>query len=103
MVIGHTHNSTSPGGALGVSVFFVLSAYLITSILLRDGMMSLLNIIKFIIRRIARIYPMYVFQFTLRQRKTSLKGGRSVTTTPCVHTGYQTPAPEPSSCRHRRR
>jgi peptidoglycan/LPS O-acetylase OafA/YrhL len=65
VVIGHARGSLMPGGAIGVSVFFVLSGYLITSILLRDGMMSPLNIAKFIVRRLARIYPLYAFQIAL--------------------------------------
>jgi peptidoglycan/LPS O-acetylase OafA/YrhL len=65
VVIGHSHGSLAPGGPIGVSVFFVLSGYLITSILLRDGMMTGGNIVKFIARRIARIYPMYVFQIAV--------------------------------------
>jgi peptidoglycan/LPS O-acetylase OafA/YrhL len=65
VVIGHARGSLMPGGAIGVSVFFVLSGYLITSILLRDGMMSMPNIGKFIVRRLARIYPLYVVQITL--------------------------------------
>jgi peptidoglycan/LPS O-acetylase OafA/YrhL len=65
VVIGHARGSLMPGGAIGVSVFFVLSGYLIASILLRDGMMSLLNIGKFIMRRLARIYPLYIVQIAL--------------------------------------
>jgi peptidoglycan/LPS O-acetylase OafA/YrhL len=65
VVIGHARGSLMPGGAVGVSVFFVLSGYLIASILLRDGMMSLPNIAKFIARRLARIYPLYVVQISL--------------------------------------
>ena len=65
VVIGHARGSLMRGGAVGVSVFFVLSGYLITSILLRDGMISLPNIGKFIVRRLARIYPLYVVQIAL--------------------------------------
>jgi peptidoglycan/LPS O-acetylase OafA/YrhL len=65
VVVGHARNSLMPGGAIGVSVFFVLSGYLISSILLRDGMMTLPNIGKFIVRRLARIYPLYAVQIAL--------------------------------------
>jgi peptidoglycan/LPS O-acetylase OafA/YrhL len=65
VVIGHARSSLMPGGAIGVSVFFVLSGYLIATILLRDGMMSLPNVGKFIVRRLARIYPLYVVQIAL--------------------------------------
>lgn len=59
VVLGHSANPLAPGGAVGVSVFFVLSGYLIASILLRDGMLTPINMAKFILRRIARIWPMY--------------------------------------------
>jgi peptidoglycan/LPS O-acetylase OafA/YrhL len=59
VVVGHSARPLAPGGAVGVSVFFVLSGYLIASILLRDGMSTPVNIAKFILRRIARIWPMY--------------------------------------------
>ncbi len=59
VVIGHSKGHYAPGGAVGVSVFFVLSGYLIADILLRDGILTLPNIGRFIIRRIGRIYPMY--------------------------------------------
>jgi peptidoglycan/LPS O-acetylase OafA/YrhL len=62
VLFGHSVNPIAPGGAIGVSVFFVLSGYLITSILLRDEMMRPANICKFVIKRFARIYPLYVVQ-----------------------------------------
>ena len=65
VLVGHCANPLVRGGAIGVCVFFVLSGYLITSILLRDGMFTGENIAKFIVRRIARIYPLYVVQIAL--------------------------------------
>ncbi len=65
VVVGHGQHWLAPGGAIGVSVFFVLSGYLIASILLREGMMTAGNILKFVARRIVRIYPMYVFEIFL--------------------------------------
>jgi peptidoglycan/LPS O-acetylase OafA/YrhL len=65
VVVGHAQNWLLRGGAIGVSVFFVLSGYLIASILLRDGMMTAANIAKFIVRRIGRIYPMYILQIAV--------------------------------------
>jgi peptidoglycan/LPS O-acetylase OafA/YrhL len=56
LVIG-THTGFIPGGYVGVDVFFALSGYLITSILLgqhRDGRWSLK---AFYIRRAKRLYP----------------------------------------------
>jgi peptidoglycan/LPS O-acetylase OafA/YrhL len=58
VVIGHARSTLMPGGA-------VLSGYLIASILLRDGMTTLPNIGKFIVRRVTRIYPLYVVQIAL--------------------------------------
>jgi peptidoglycan/LPS O-acetylase OafA/YrhL len=60
VVFGHALPRLAPGGACGVSVFFTLSGYLITRILMREGMMTPRNIGVFLLlRRIARIYPMY--------------------------------------------
>jgi|HubBroStandDraft_6_1064221.scaffolds.fasta_scaffold13683_7 peptidoglycan/LPS O-acetylase OafA/YrhL len=47
-------------GALGVSLFFVLSSYLITELLLREkDLMGTLDLRSFYIRRILRIWPLY--------------------------------------------
>ena len=51
-----------PGGAIGVDIFFVISGYLITTILLREvakkGNFSLKS---FYIRRVLRIFPAFAF------------------------------------------
>lgn len=48
------------GGAYGVDVFFVLSAYLITQLLLREKeKYGTLHVKAFYIRRILRIWPLY--------------------------------------------
>ncbi|MCZ8407558.1 acyltransferase [Achromobacter sp. SIMBA_011] len=62
VVLGHSANAVAPGGRIGVSIFFVLSGFLIADILLRDGIMTPGNVAKFIVRRVGRIYPMYAFQ-----------------------------------------
>jgi peptidoglycan/LPS O-acetylase OafA/YrhL len=47
-------------GAFGVSLFFVLSSYLITELLLREKtLLGTLDIKSFYIRRILRIWPLY--------------------------------------------
>ncbi|MGR9149586.1 acyltransferase family protein [Rhizobium leguminosarum] len=60
VVIGHARLDWAPGGAVGVSVFFVLSGYFICSILMRDEMLKGPNVLKFVLRRVGRIYPMYI-------------------------------------------
>lgn len=62
VVFGHSANVVVPGGRIGVSIFFVLSGFLIADILLRDGIMTPGNVAKFMVRRVGRIYPMYVVQ-----------------------------------------
>lgn len=50
------------GGAFGVDLFFALSAYLITELLLREKHQTgALDIRAFYIRRILRIWPLYYF------------------------------------------
>src|SRR5271166_5998188 len=54
--------SISRAGAYGVDLFFVLSAYLITELLLREKeTRGSLNIKSFYLRRILRIWPLYYF------------------------------------------
>ena len=49
-------------GALGVDLFFALSAYLITELLLRERRsLGVIDIRAFYIRRILRIWPLYYF------------------------------------------
>ncbi len=49
-------------GACGVDLFFLLSAYLITELLLREKERTgILNLKAFYVRRIARIWPLYFF------------------------------------------
>ena len=54
------HKGKMPGGAIGVSIFFCLSGFLITQILIALPTLSLSNLTKFIFRRWMRIYPLYV-------------------------------------------
>jgi peptidoglycan/LPS O-acetylase OafA/YrhL len=54
----HAYHPAMPGGRVGVDVFFVLSGYLITSILLHEftltGQISMAN---FYMRRLLRLSP----------------------------------------------
>jgi peptidoglycan/LPS O-acetylase OafA/YrhL len=57
-VIGfHTFPALFPGGFVGVDVFFVISGYLITGILLRDLRDRRFSFLNFYGRRIRRIFP----------------------------------------------
>ena len=57
VVIFHAFPSFLTGGFIGVDVFFVISGYLITSILLNENGQILKKIGNFYIRRIRRIFP----------------------------------------------
>jgi peptidoglycan/LPS O-acetylase OafA/YrhL len=53
-------NSAVLGGGFGVSLFFVLSSYLITSLLLREAdATGCINVPAFWMRRVLRIWPLY--------------------------------------------
>jgi peptidoglycan/LPS O-acetylase OafA/YrhL len=60
VVMAHAHMPGFGGGFLGVDVFFVISGYLITGILLRDADASGISIAAFYERRIRRIFPALV-------------------------------------------
>ena len=55
--IFHLKRQWLPGGFVGVDVFFVISGFLITSILLRAYEHNSFNLWKFYQRRIARLFP----------------------------------------------
>lgn len=57
VLLFHAGFSTFSGGYVGVDVFFVISGFLITSILLKDIHNSSYSIIDFYERRIRRIFP----------------------------------------------
>jgi peptidoglycan/LPS O-acetylase OafA/YrhL len=57
----HLQNSLLPGGYLGVDVFFVISGFLITSIIIREKTGGLNFLGKFWERRIKRILPAATF------------------------------------------
>lgn len=57
-VVGfHAFPGRLPSGFVGVDVFFVISGYLITSILLRDLARGRYSIAEFYVRRVRRIFP----------------------------------------------
>ncbi len=58
----HMHMFWAPGGLLGVTVFFVLSGYLITSLLLIEyDNTGKINLPQFWLRRVRRLVPAIVF------------------------------------------
>jgi peptidoglycan/LPS O-acetylase OafA/YrhL len=60
--VGTAANSLMESGVFGVDLFFVLSAYLITDLLLREKKeRGKLDVPAFYMRRILRIWPLYFF------------------------------------------
>ncbi|HMF74651.1 MAG TPA: acyltransferase family protein [Bryobacteraceae bacterium] len=55
----HLNRRWLPGGFVGVDIFFVISGYLITSILLREYERNHFTLGKFYQRRIARLFPAF--------------------------------------------
>jgi peptidoglycan/LPS O-acetylase OafA/YrhL len=66
-------------GAFGVDVFFVLSAYLITELLLREkALLGDLDLRAFYTRRVLRIWPLYFFFLGLAGSLTFLIPGQQI-------------------------
>jgi peptidoglycan/LPS O-acetylase OafA/YrhL len=57
VVIFHLKNSLLPGGFVGVDIFFVISGFLITKIIIREVEANRFSFTNFYIRRIRRIFP----------------------------------------------
>ncbi len=57
VVLFHAFPNLLPGGFIGVDIFFVISGYLITSILLKDIQIGSYSIKTFYARRVRRIFP----------------------------------------------
>ena len=58
--------SITSAGSFGVDLFFVLSAYLITELLIREKeQLGTLDVKSFYVRRILRIWPLYYFFIAL--------------------------------------
>ena len=55
VVLFHAFPNLLPGGFIGVDIFFVISGYLITSILLKDMQAGSYSIKTFYARRVRRI------------------------------------------------
>jgi peptidoglycan/LPS O-acetylase OafA/YrhL len=57
VVLFHAFPKKLPGGFAGVDVFFVISGYLITSIIVSDCLTNSFSIAEFYSRRVRRIFP----------------------------------------------
>ncbi|ECF6585770.1 acyltransferase, partial [Salmonella enterica] len=57
VVIFHYFPNAIPGGFVGVDIFFVISGYLITSIILKSSSTSNFSFVDFYKRRALRIFP----------------------------------------------
>lgn len=54
-----------PGGFIGVDVFFVISGYLISQIIIKETLNNNFSYINFYSRRIKRIYPALILILAL--------------------------------------
>ena len=64
--VGDLVAAITASGRFGVTLFFLLSAYLITSLLLREkGLKGSVDLRAFYVRRILRIWPLYFFALFL--------------------------------------
>lgn len=59
VLLFHLDKYLLPGGFVGVDIFFVISGYLITSIIIADCEKGEFSFAKFYQRRISRIYPVF--------------------------------------------
>jgi peptidoglycan/LPS O-acetylase OafA/YrhL len=65
VIIFHANHSLIPGGYLGVDVFFVISGFLITRLLVKEMQAESFSIINFYERRARRILPALFFMLVL--------------------------------------
>lgn len=79
VAVHHYYSPAMPGGAIGVSIFFCLSGYLITSILLKEQQQTPISALKFMVRRFIRVYPPYVFALLLNYWALSYSGSEKMT------------------------
>jgi peptidoglycan/LPS O-acetylase OafA/YrhL len=86
VILGHSHLAL-PGGFIGVDVFFVISGFLITGLILRDLDRETFSLVNFWERRVRRIAPALLVMslavvaagWFLTLPRTYLLVGRSVT------------------------
>ena len=61
VVFYHLKISSFGGGFIGVDIFFVISGYLITSIILSEKEKGIFDLKKFLLKRIKRLLPAIIF------------------------------------------
>jgi peptidoglycan/LPS O-acetylase OafA/YrhL len=80
VMIRHYRTDVFPGGSIGVSVFFALSGYLITTILLGEPVLDRHCAWRFFLRRFLRVWPPYavaaVAVMVLLYAAIQIAGGR---------------------------
>ncbi|HEX5311190.1 acyltransferase family protein [Aquabacterium sp.] len=57
VLLFHAFPDALPGGFVGVDIFFVISGYLISSILIKETQQGRFSIVQFYIRRARRLFP----------------------------------------------
>ena len=65
VIIFHSDFNVLNGGFYGVDIFFTISGYLITSIILKDKQLNKFSILNFYERRVRRILPILLFVITI--------------------------------------
>lgn len=60
VILFHTNSQWLPGGFAGVDIFFVISGYLISSIIYKKSLVSDYSLINFYFKRIRRILPLLI-------------------------------------------
>lgn len=61
VILFHIHAKLLPGGFLGVDIFFVISGYLITTIIHKELIGQRFSLLNFYQRRAKRILPAFLF------------------------------------------
>ena len=65
VIIYHLNANWLPGGFLGVDIFFVISGFLITGIIINEIQENRFSFKDFYTRRIKRIYPAFIVVMAL--------------------------------------
>lgn len=88
VVIYHFFGNVMPGGFLGVDLFFVLSGFLITSLLIRErAVTGRIDLKDFWLRRLRRIFPAAVFVLFIGIAAAGLVGGDAAVSLPTQFLG----------------